>query len=155
MAAIADLIADVPVLRDLSPAQREMIAGCGAERTVPAGGYLMREGDTASAFYVVRTGVVAVETYDPLGGPQTIETLHEGDLVGWSWLFEPHRVAFDVRAILDCDVLAFDAGCLRDRLEADHAAAYDIIRVFASVVAQRLQATRVRLLDLYGPPVGR
>ena len=59
----------------------------------------MRESEAADAFYVIRRGAVALETFVPQRGPVTIETLHEGDLLGWSWLFPPYRTAFDARAI--------------------------------------------------------
>ncbi len=83
-------------------------------------------------------------------GPLVIETLGEGELVGWSWIVPPHRWVYDVEVLERARVVAIDAACLRDKCEADPAFGYRVMKRFAQVVAERLQATRLRLLDLYG-----
>lgn len=150
MKAIDALLADVPALAGIDPAQLELISGCGQNRVVPAGEYLMREGDRADDFYVIRRGRAAIEVHSPTRGALPIETLHDGDLVGWSWLVEPYRVHFDVRTTGECHLIAFDGSCLRARFEQDPLLAYELLRRFVPVIVDRLQATRIRLLDLYG-----
>ena len=71
----------------------ELIAGCARNVVFEHGEYLMREGDPADTFYVIRHGRVALEIFVPQRGAVTIETLHDGDLLGWSWLVPPYRVA--------------------------------------------------------------
>ena len=46
----------------------------------------MREGDPADSFYVIRRGRVAMETFVPQRGGLIVETIDDGDLLGWSWL---------------------------------------------------------------------
>ena len=150
MKTIAELIADVPVLGGMEAAHLELISHCGQNRVVPAGEWLMREGDRADDFYVIRRGAAAIEVHSATRGALPIETLHEGDLVGWSWLVEPYRVHFDVRATSECHLIAFDGACLRERFERDPALGYQLLRRFMPVIVDRLQATRLRLLDLYG-----
>ena len=115
-----------------------------------AGEYIFREGDAADVFYVVREGTVALELYMPPRQAVTIETLHEGDLLGWSWLFPPYKWTFDARAVEPCRAIAFDGACLRGKCEANHELGYELMLRFAAVMIRRLQATRVRLLDVYG-----
>ena len=110
----------------------------------------MREGDPADAFFVIREGAVALETVVPGRGAVTIETLHDGDLLGWSWLVPPYRTAFDARALGTAHLLALDGSCLRERCERDPALGYDLLKLLATVFTARLQDTRLRLLDLYG-----
>ena len=93
---------------------------------------------------------MALELAVPQHDPLTISTLHDGEMVGWSWLFEPHRWAFDARAVEDTGVVAFDGACLRGKCEADHELGYQLMRRFAAVLVDRLQATRLQLLDVYG-----
>ena len=150
MKTIDELVAAAPALADMDPAQLELISRCGQNRVVKAGEYLMREGDRADAFYVLRRGTAAIEVHSPNHGALPIETLHDGDLVGWSWLIEPYRVHFDVRTLSECHLVAFDGACLRARFEQDPALGYDLLRRFLPVIVERLQATRLRLLDLYG-----
>ena len=150
MELVAELLEHVPGLKPLEPHHRETIAGCGLNRVFEAGDYILREGEPADTFYVVRRGSVAIETYAPRGGPVTIETLHEGDLLGWSWLVPPYRTTFDARALTTAHVIAFDGACLRGKLDADPALGYVLLRLFAAVIVERLQGTRLRLLDVYG-----
>ena len=114
-----------------------------------AGTFLAREGETADRFYVVRQGKVALELHAPTG-PLLIETLGAGELVGWSWLFPPYRWTFDVEAIDQTRVTTIESACLRAKCESDPAFGYRLMQRFAQVIVDRLQATRFRLLDLYG-----
>lgn len=147
---VEELIAGIEVLGDLSPGQRAVIAGCARNAAFADGEVLMSEGEDAVSFFALRRGTVAIELAAPAGPPLVIETLEAGDLVGWSWLFEPYRNQFDVRAVGDVGALVFDGGCLRGKCDADHELGYELMRRFAGLISGRLQATRLRLLDLYG-----
>jgi CRP-like cAMP-binding protein len=151
MKSIADLLAEVPTFVGISNDHRDLIAGCGQNVVIATGDYVFREGDPANAFYAIRDGAVALE----LGAPSTlvIETLHAGDVLGWSWLFPPYRVRYDARAMEEVHAIAFDGACLRDKCDADHDLGYELMKRFAQIITERLQATRLRLLDVYGPPL--
>jgi CRP-like cAMP-binding protein len=144
----------VPAFTSLRPEHRELIAGCGRNAVFEDGAYLMREGEAADTFYVVRRGAIALETFVPQRGAVTLETLDEGELLGWSWLFEPYRTAFDARAVGTVHALEFDGACLRGKCESDPALGYDLLKLFAAVIVERLQNTRLRLLDVYGQVPG-
>jgi len=147
---IDELIAAAPVFDGLEREQLKLIAGCGRNEHVEEGALLLREGEPANRYFLIRRGSVAVEVHMPGRGPRTIETLHPGDAVGLSWLFEPYRWQLDARALEPCDLIGFDAICLRGKLEADHELGYQLMRRFASNLVDRLQATRLQLLDVYG-----
>jgi CRP/FNR family cyclic AMP-dependent transcriptional regulator len=150
MRTLDELLADVPALAGLSSEHRELISGCARNSVFAPGEYLMREGDPADTFFVIRHGTVALETFVPARGTATVETLHEGDLLGWSWLVPPYRTAFDARAVDDVRALAFDGACLRGKAADDAVLARALLECFTPVIVERLQATRMRLLDLYG-----
>ena len=150
MQSIAELLDHSPALRPLSEGHRETIAGCAVNRVFEAGELLIEAGAPADTFFVIRRGTAAIETFVPQRGSVTIETLHDGDLVGWSWLFPPYRAAFDVRAVEQTHAVSFDAACLRGKFGADPALGYDLLQLFTAVIVERLQSTRLRLLDLYG-----
>jgi CRP/FNR family transcriptional regulator, cyclic AMP receptor protein len=154
MQTLDELVAESPVFDGLSLEQLELIAGCGRIAPVAAGERLFREGDPADSFYLVRRGRIALTTHVPGRGDVTIETLEAGEVIGWSWLFEPYRWHFDARAVENTGVIAFDGSCLRGKCEADHALGYELMRRFAQVLIDRLQHTRTRLLDLYGDGAG-
>jgi CRP/FNR family transcriptional regulator, cyclic AMP receptor protein len=60
-------------------ADEEILAACGDARTITlkAGEILFREGDDASAMYIVKQGTLRV-----LSGSTVLETVHNGGLVG-------------------------------------------------------------------------
>ena len=147
--SIRDLLAEQPVLHDLEPNDIDLMAGCGHNEVFETGTFLAREEDAANRFFIVREGKVALELHAPTG-PLVVETIGAGDLVGWSWLFPPHRWVYDVEAVERTRVVVIEAACLRDKCDADAAFGYRVMKRFANVIVGRLQANRLRLLDLYG-----
>jgi CRP-like cAMP-binding protein len=150
MSTIEALLRDVPLFQSMKPEGLQLIAGCGMNVRFADGAPVFREGDRADSFYVLRHGSVALETFVPARGPVTIETLGAGEILGWSWLFPPYRWHFDARALSLVRATAFDGACLRGKCEEDPALGYDLMSRFAQVAIQRLQWTRMRLLDVYG-----
>jgi CRP-like cAMP-binding protein len=112
--------------------------------------FIFREGEEANTFLVLRQGEVAVEVFTAERGPVRIETLGVGDLLGWSWLVPPYRWHFDVRAVEMTRAIALDARCLRQKCEEDHDLGYQLFKRFSHVIEQRLQATRLQLLEQVG-----
>jgi CRP/FNR family cyclic AMP-dependent transcriptional regulator len=149
MRTLDELVEDVPALAGLAAEHRDLITGCAINTRFASGEYLMREGERADTFYVIRHGSVAIETFVPARGPVTIETLHDNELLGWSWLVPPYRTSFDARALEPVGALAFDGACLRGKCAADAVLGRALLERFAGVIVERLQATRIRLLDLY------
>jgi CRP/FNR family transcriptional regulator, cyclic AMP receptor protein len=147
---IAELTAESHDFGGLDSRYLELIAGCGSTVRFRAGERLFRSGDAAERFYLVRHGTVALELYAAGHHPLTIQTLHDGEIAGFSWLFEPYQWMFDARAVADTSAIAFDAVCLRGKCEADHELGYQLMRRFAGIALSRLQATRLQLQDVYG-----
>lgn len=148
--SIAELLAGVPFLSGLDSERLDLLAGCAGNVHFDEGTHLFREGDEADTFYVIRHGSVAVETFVPARGPVTIETVDAGEVLGWSWLFAPYRWHFDARALSSVRATGFDGACLRGKCEADPALGYELMGRFTQVLIERLQWTRLRLLDVYG-----
>jgi CRP/FNR family transcriptional regulator, cyclic AMP receptor protein len=144
------VLADVPLFEGLEASSLALVAGCASNVRFAEGEQLFREGDRADTFYVVRHGSVAIETYAPARGPMMIETIEAGEVIGWSWLFPPFRWHFDARALTAVHATGFDGACLRGKCDADPALGYDLLQRFAQVMIERLQWTRLRLLDVYG-----
>jgi CRP/FNR family cyclic AMP-dependent transcriptional regulator len=64
----------------------------------------------------------------------------------------PYRWAFDARAVEPTAAVALDGACLRGKCDEDPALGYALLQRFSLVMVERLQAARVRLLDVYGAP---
>ena len=150
MSDVAELLGDAPFFGGLRPEWRALIAGCGSNVGFDAGALIFREGDAAESFYLLRHGSVALEAYVASRGEMVIETIDAGDVLGWSWLFPPYRWHFDAHAASEVRAIAFDARCLRGKCDADPALGYELTKRFAQTMVERLQWTRLRLLDVYG-----
>ena len=147
---IPQLIAHHPLLAGLPDDALALVAGCARNVAFRSGDLLGAEGAAADVMYLVRRGHVALEVHDPARGPLLVETIGPGQVVGWSWLFPPYRWQFDARAQDDVGAISVDGACLRSKAEADPAFGYDLMKRMSAIILERLQATRVRLLDLYG-----
>ena len=145
------VLAAHPFFADLPAAHLALLAGCATNVRMPVGTYLARVGEPADRFYLVRAGKVALEVLPPGREPLVVQTAGAGDVLGWSWLVPPHRWSFDAVAVEDTRAIALDGACLRGKCETDHALGYELLRRFAIVMAQRLEATRLQLLDVYRP----
>ncbi|WP_346840106.1 cyclic nucleotide-binding domain-containing protein [Microbulbifer sp. SAOS-129_SWC] len=155
MKPIAEQLCEHPFFRDMATADLGLIGGCGDNAIYAAGDYLARENEAADHFFVIRSGRIAVETFLPDRGPLCLQTLHDGDIFGWSWLFPPYLWTFDARALDEVHAIRLNGKCLREKCEADPRLGFQLMKRFARIATERLQATRIQLLDVYGqsPPV--
>jgi CRP/FNR family transcriptional regulator, cyclic AMP receptor protein len=142
-------LAEHPFLAGLSSPHLELLVGCASNVKFEAGDYLDTAGKMANHFHIIRSGKVAIEMNHPARGPITIQTVGEGDVVGWSFLFPPFTAHFDSRATVLTRAVALDGACLRRKVEEDHALGYELYKRFALIMEQRLENTRIQLLDLY------
>ena len=118
------------------------------------GARLFHEGYPAHRFWLIRQGRVALDFPVPGRGDVVIEHLGPGTVVGWSWLFPPYRWHFGAVAAEQTLAVELDGPGVRRLCDDDPVLGYDLTTRFAAVLVDRLQAARVRLLDLYGYPVG-
>lgn len=140
-----------PFAQGLSQSQKNVIASCAKVEFFEAGQFLFREGGDALKFYLIRSGVVAVEAHAPGRQSMIVETLGDGTILGWSWLIEPPRWSFDARAQTLVRALVIDGPTLLAKMEDDKDLGYQILKRFVPVISHRLHASRMQMFDLYGP----
>jgi CRP/FNR family cyclic AMP-dependent transcriptional regulator len=75
------------------------------------------------------------------------DSLGPGTVLGWSWLFPPYRWHLGATAMEPTLTIVFDAAGVRRLCEQEPAIGYELHRRFMAVVVDRLQATRLRLLE--------
>jgi CRP/FNR family transcriptional regulator, cyclic AMP receptor protein len=139
-----------PFFAGLDASFADLICGCAKNVRFEAGEYLLHEGAAADRFYLLRHGRVALQVTAPGRGAVTFQTLGEGEVVGVSWLIPPNRWTFDAKALELVRAIALDAACLREKCEADHDLGYEMMKRFMPMLIQRLHATRLQILDVYG-----
>lgn len=150
METLEPILAEHPFLKGMTPEQLQLLVGCASNVRFDPGKYIFREGEEANQFYIVRQGKVALEIVTPQRGSIIIDTLADDEVLGWSWLLPPYHWHFNARALELTRAIALDGKCLRTKCESDHDLGYELLKRFAHLIEQRLQATRLQLLDLYG-----
>ena len=126
-----------------------LLVECASNVRFDAGAYVLREGEEANHFYLIRRGRIAIEISAPQRKPIVVDTLDEGDILGWSWLVPPYAWRFHARALETTMAIALDGKCLRDKCELNHDLGYELLKRFAFVIDRRLEQTRLQLLDVY------
>jgi CRP-like cAMP-binding protein len=129
----------------------EMMAECAAVVRYDSGEVIIREGEEADRFLLIRTGMVAMEASADAHHLRMIQMLKEGDVLGWSWLFPPQTWQFTAVATTPVQAISLEAGCLRERCDLDPALGYDLMSRISRVIAMRLQATRRQMVELARP----
>ena len=146
----ADLLSH-PFAIDLSPEVQQSVADCVVGPvTWQAGSRIFREGGHADSCFLIMSGMVAVEAHSPGREPRVLQTLAEGDVLGWSWLFPPYRWTFGAHARADTEALQLDGAKLRECVDDNRELGYEVLYQFSRLVVRRLNATRLQLMDLYG-----
>ncbi|MCI4325062.1 MAG: cyclic nucleotide-binding domain-containing protein [Thermoplasmata archaeon] len=143
-------LADHRFFRDMDPEFLARLTEKAYARTFEAGALIVREGDPADEFLALFSGKVALEIIVPDRPRTTVQTLGPGEVLGWSWLFSPHRWRIDARAVKPTRALGLAAGPLRQLLDDRPADGYRFLHRLLPVIAQRLENTRLQLLDLHG-----
>jgi len=143
------LLAEHPFLKGLESRYVSLVVGCASNVLFKRDQYLFREGEEASQFYMIREGKVALEIPTERRSRLIIQTIGKGEVLGWSWLIPPYRWHFDARAVEPTRAIALDGKCLRGKSEQDHNLGYELLKRFSDIIVERLDATRVQLLDVY------
>jgi CRP-like cAMP-binding protein len=147
---LTELLRKHPFISDLENIHLKTLLSCASNIVFSEGDYLFREGEEATKFYLIRSGKVALELHGSERGMLRIQTVGSGEVLGWSWLISPYRWHFDAVAVEDVKAFALDGKCLRTKCEDNHDFGYEMYKRFSKVLENRIKATRLQLLDVYG-----
>jgi CRP/FNR family cyclic AMP-dependent transcriptional regulator len=150
METLERILSEQPFFAGLDESFCNLACGCAKNVRFDAGQYIFHEGDPADQFYLVRQGQVALQISAPGRGAMMFQTLKDGEVFGVSWLVPPYRWTYDAKALEPVRAIAMDARCLRAKCEEDHHLGYEIMKRFMPVLIERLHATRLQMLDVYG-----
>ncbi|GGM68185.1 cyclic nucleotide-binding domain-containing protein [Dactylosporangium sucinum] len=149
MSTTRELLTAHPFLAGLADGDIGRLERLTHPEAFPAGTRLFEENGPAERFWLIQDGQVNLDIRVPGRGDVIIETLGPGTVLGWSWLFPPYRWHFAAVAAGPVLCIAVDGAAVRTLCDADPAFGYELTRRFMAVVVDRMQATRMRLLDLY------
>jgi CRP/FNR family transcriptional regulator, cyclic AMP receptor protein len=151
MIKIEDLIAILnryPFAEELQPGHLEKLCAIACEIDFKKDEIIFREGAECKWFYLLMSGKVLLEI--PVGSCVLgLETLGPGDELGWSSMLMRESRHFQARALEPVTTLAFDGTELIRACKADKSLGFALLYRVLGVVARRMQATRMRLVDVY------
>src|SRR5690349_2949963 len=143
-----DLLARQPFLAGLTGYQLDVLSRWSKRAFFHAGKRVFQEDTPADRFWLIQRGRVDLDTHVPDRGDVVVETIGAGAVLGWSWLFSPYRWHFGAVAVENTLCIELDGPGVRQLCARDPALGYELSTRFMQVMVQRLQATRMRLLDL-------
>ena len=139
----------------LTPGQLEQLAGLTAAAELPAGQRLFDEGGHAASLWLIRSGLIALDLRVPGRERLTVETLGPDDELGLSWLMPAAQWQFGAIAQATAELFEISSAALTELCESDHELGYQLTRRLLTTAITRLQAARIRMLDLYAVPMAR
>ncbi len=148
---LAETLGSHPFVRGLPPHQIEKLAAMATEVRYQDDQIIFRQADVSSLFCLVVSGKIGLEVNAP-GRTLRIQTVGEGETLGWSSVLGGRDKQFQARALGAVRALAFDGAQLREACDGDCSLGYAIMQRLLRVVADRLQALRLQLVDIYTPP---
>ena len=135
------------LFQGLDPATVAKLASCARVVTYEAGDFLLRTGKPANHLFLLVRGRVSIEATPADKGAIIIQTLADGDAVGWSWMLPPYTWNLDARALERVEAITLDAVQLRQWLDTDTALAAKLYRRFSEVMLQRIHGMRKQLYE--------
>lgn len=139
------------LLGELTPEQRERLRALGHEVSFAAGQRIFEEGGRSDRFWILHTGSATLDMHVPGHRSVVIDSVGHGELLGWAWVV-PHQVwTMGAEAASPVRALEFDAESVRVLCEEDQGLGLALMRAVAVVIGTRLQRSRTRLIDLFGP----
>ncbi|WP_210745075.1 cyclic nucleotide-binding domain-containing protein [Nocardia flavorosea] len=148
----ADDLSEFASLAALDRKELRALARVGREVTFPPGHRVIQEGQRADRCWLIRSGRIQLDARVDGHADITVQTLHGGDLLGWSWLIPPYRWHFGAVATERVTAVEFDTAALNRLSDDDPRFGRVLLLALAAVLVDRLQATRARLVDLYRNP---
>ncbi len=142
-------IANHPLFAGLDPKLVRSAASTAQEREFAAGDLLAREGTTADTLLLILRGKVALEVGAADRPTLTVQTVGPGEVVGWSWFVPPFRWRFDARAVKPTRAIVLNGPALRETLSRHPAWGFAFLVRFLPLIAERLENTRIQLLDIH------
>jgi putative peptide zinc metalloprotease protein len=120
-----EMLSRMPLLDDIPLDALNELAGRVTLRRVSAGEAVVRQGDTATEFFLVRHGRVNIVDETPDGEDDVLRSVSEGEAFGEVALLQSTQRTATARAESDCELFVVDKGSF-DRLLADHVRVPDL-----------------------------
>ena len=138
-----------PILKDLPSSQLETMTKSATIHRYSSQEYLFHQYGEARTFYLIRKGRVSIEIASSQATHISLQVLEPGELLGWSWLLQPHVWEFDARALELVETIELDGEALRQEADADPVFGYHLFQSVCRLAVERVKTLRMRMLEDY------
>jgi len=152
--SIRTQLAQHPFSKDFKSHQIDRLASLAREVSFAPEQIIFRSGDECPDFHLIVSGRVALEM--PLEkSVLRIQTLSAGDEFGFSTLILGRAMTFQARALEPVKALAVAGRQLLESCHADPAFGFELMRQMLQIASERLDATRLQLMDTHSLAAAR
>ena len=141
----ADLLRQYPQFAQLSPASLRKLADIAEEHVAPAGETIFTEPDPADYLYLIVRGAVDLAYELGNGEWHVVDTLVDGELMGWCAFVEPYRWAARGTAAKETRLIRIGARTLRQFCDEDHTLGCQLLQQITQMLADRVRGARARV----------
>jgi CRP/FNR family transcriptional regulator len=113
-----EVLAELPLLSQLTEEQRATVIGSGHEKTLERGEILFHEGEPTEALYAVISGQLKLVRYSPKGRELLIHLVHSGQTFAEAALFAAGTYPATAEATQACRLWCLPRAALLDLLRA-------------------------------------
>jgi CRP-like cAMP-binding protein len=136
-----------PFLHGIAPTHVDLMVQGAKQAEYRANDLLISEGEPANQFFLIESGLVALETGPPGKGAASIQMIGPGEPLGWSWLFPPFIWHLSARALEPTQATILHGGHLLVLCEENPALGYDMMRRIAQILISRMEAASKKLAE--------
>ncbi len=140
----------LPIAEELGKTRLERMAGLAVLEDYAAGKLLFREGEPADDPRIIISGLVSLMVNVPHKGEMVVNTVSDGELLGFSALLSRHRWRSSARVSRATRCLRFDGARVRELMELDHELGYQLLKVAFRVATDRMGDGFLQILDVFG-----
>jgi len=139
----------IQFLQDFSDDHLQHLASLAEIKEFPAGGEVFREGQSSPSVFLVVQGKITLEINVPTRGAMQFQTVGSGELLGWTPVLGPGPMTATARVQTPSTLLALNGAQMQAFCAHDLSFGFAFMQRIAQVLASRLSATRLVLMDLY------
>lgn len=149
MQTIEREIRNHPFVAGLRANHLSAVCSTASEVQFKPGEIIVHEREPAFHAYLLTSGRVQVEVHSRATHRDiVVDSLHAGDVLGWSWLFAPYCWHFQARAVEPTRAIVLDGAALLVRCEEDHELGHALTKRMVQLLIRRLEAARRAIIML-------
>lgn len=144
----SELLRRFPFFAMLNDEQLKAISMVADEKMYPKDALLLKENSAANKLFLLLEGDVDLVYSGGGEGAITnalVGSIAPGEMLGVSSLIEPYTYISSARATMPVKVVEIDGAAVREKMQADQAMGYALMRNTAAAVLERLKYTQVEL----------